>query len=59
MNGTTAPLHLQIDRLVIDAGALGANGLPRDIDAMLGWMRDYRPANATKWLSEKRTRELR
>ncbi len=25
-----------------------------DIDAMLAWMRGYRPANADKWLEEKR-----
>ncbi|MBB1471879.1 TIGR00730 family Rossman fold protein [Luteimonas sp. MC1782] len=30
-----------------------------DIDAMLAWMRDYRPAQASKWLDEKRSRELR
>lgn len=29
-----------------------------DIDAMLAWMRDYQPARATKWLEEKRAREL-
>ena len=30
-----------------------------DIDAMLDWMRAYQPAQATKWLDEKRSRELR
>ncbi|MBB6599392.1 TIGR00730 family Rossman fold protein [Luteimonas sp. MC1825] len=30
-----------------------------DIDAMLAWMRNYRPAQASKWLDEKRSRELR
>ncbi|WP_202842476.1 hypothetical protein [Luteimonas saliphila] len=28
-------LHLHIGRLVVDADALGADGLPRDVDAML------------------------
>lgn len=28
-------LHLHIGRLVVDAGALGADGLPRDLDALL------------------------
>lgn len=31
----------------------------RDMDAMLQWMRDYEPAKASKWLSEKHRRELR
>ncbi|KGM57268.1 lysine decarboxylase [Lysobacter arseniciresistens ZS79] len=30
-----------------------------DIDAMLGWMRAYRPARADKWLDGKRRGELR
>jgi hypothetical protein len=30
-----------------------------DIEAMLGWMRDYEPAHATKWMDEKRRKELR
>ena len=30
-----------------------------DIDALFAWMRDYRPAQADKWLDEKRRGELR
>jgi hypothetical protein len=30
-----------------------------DIDSMLAWMRTYRPANAAKWIDEKRRKELR
>ncbi len=30
-----------------------------DIEAMIAWMRGYRPADATKWMDEKRRRELR
>ena len=30
-----------------------------DIDALMAWMRGYRPARATKWLDEKRRGDLR
>jgi uncharacterized protein (TIGR00730 family) len=30
-----------------------------DIESMIGWMRAYRPADATKWMDEKRRKELR
>jgi len=30
-----------------------------DIDAMLGWMRAYQPAEASKWMDEKRRNALR
>jgi len=30
-----------------------------DIGAMLDWMRAYEPANASKWIDEKRRKELR
>ena len=30
-----------------------------DIDNLFAWMRDYRPAQATKWLDEKRRGDLR
>ncbi|MGJ4802116.1 TIGR00730 family Rossman fold protein [Luteimonas sp. SDU82] len=30
-----------------------------DIDTMLGWMRDYSPASANKWLDEKHRKSLR
>ena len=30
-----------------------------DIEAMLGWMRAYRPADANKWMDEKRRKDLR
>ena len=30
-----------------------------DIDALLAWMRAYKPAQADKWMDEKRRREIR
>ena len=30
-----------------------------DLDALFAWMRDYRPAQASKWLDDKRRKELR
>ncbi|MEO6263433.1 MAG: TIGR00730 family Rossman fold protein [Luteimonas sp.] len=30
-----------------------------DLDALFGWMRDYRPAHASKWLDDKRRKDLR
>jgi len=30
-----------------------------EIDALMAWMRDYTPGQASKWLDEKRARELR
>ena len=30
-----------------------------DIDGMFAWMRDYRPAQASKWMDEKRRKALR
>ena len=30
-----------------------------DMDAMLDWMRAYKPAQADKWMDEKRRREIR
>ena len=30
-----------------------------DIDGMFAWMRDYRPAQASKWMDEKRRKSLR
>jgi predicted Rossmann-fold nucleotide-binding protein len=30
-----------------------------DIDTLFAWMRDYTPAQADKWLDEKRRKELR
>lgn len=63
VDGYWSPLIAMMDRMVEDRflhpGQREDLWTGRDIDAMLGWMRDYRPANASKWLSEKRTRELR
>ena len=30
-----------------------------DLDGLLAWLRDYRPAQASKWLDEKRRKDLR
>lgn len=63
VGGYWAPLVAMMDRMVEDRFLHPAQRddlwTGRDIDAMLDWMRGYRPAEATKWLDEKRSRELR
>ena len=63
VDGFYAPLIAMLDRMV-DERFLHAdqrNDLWHGdgIDALFGWMRGYRPAQATKWLNDKRHKDLR
>ena len=61
--GYYQPLIAMMDRMVqerfLHPGQRDDLWAGSDIDAMLGWMRGYEPATASKWLDEKRSRELR
>jgi len=61
--GYYQPLVAMMDRMVeerfLHPGQRQDMWTGDDVDAMLDWMRDYRPAQASKWLDEKRSRELR
>lgn len=61
--GYWSPLVAMMDRMVEDRflhpGQREDLWTGEDIGAMLAWMRSYQPAEASKWLSEKRSRELR
>ena len=63
VDGFYGPLLAMIDRMVEerflhpDQRADLWHG--DDIEGMLRWMREYEPASATKWLDEKRRKELR
>lgn len=63
VEGYYQPLIAMMDRMVeerfLHPGQREDLWTGRDIDAMLAWMRDYTPAEASKWLDEKRSRELR
>ena len=63
VEGYWSPLIAMMDRMVEDRflhpGQRADLWTGRDIDDMLAWMQAYRPAEASKWLDEKRTRELR
>ena len=63
VDGFYTPLIGMIDRMV-DERFLHADQRHdlwhgEDIDTLFTWMRDYTPAQADKWLDEKRRRELR
>ena len=63
VDGFYAPLISMLDRMV-DERFLHADQRRDlwhgdDIEAMLAWMHDYQPANATKWMDEKRRKDLR
>ena len=63
VDGFYTPLIGMIDRMV-DERFLHADQRHdlwhgEDIDTLFAWMRDYTPAQADKWLDEKRRRELR
>jgi uncharacterized protein (TIGR00730 family) len=63
VDGFYAPLVAILDRMV-DERFLHADQRHDlwhgdDIDTLFAWMRDYRPARATKWLDEKRRGDLR
>jgi hypothetical protein len=58
-----APLIGMIDRMVAERflhpDQRADLWYGQDIDTMLGWMRDYMPAQASKWIDEKRRNALR
>ena len=63
VDGFFAPLVAMMDRMV-DERFLHADQRRdlwhgEDLDALLAWMRDYRPAESSKWLDEKRRKDLR
>ena len=58
-----APLVAMMDRMV-DERFLHADQRRdlwhgEDLDTLLAWMRDYQPARSSKWLDEKRRKDLR
>ena len=63
VDGFYAPLIGMIDRMVeerfLHAEQRHDLWHGEDIDALFAWMRGYTPAQADKWLDEKRRRELR
>ncbi len=63
VDGFYAPLIGMIDRMVeerfLHAEQRHDLWHGEDIDALFAWMRDYTPAQADKWMDEKRRRELR
>ena len=63
VNGYYRPLVAMMDRMVeerfLHPGQREDMWTGDDIEAMFEWMRGYRPAQASKWLDEKRSRELR
>jgi uncharacterized protein (TIGR00730 family) len=63
VDGFFAPLVAMMDRMV-DERFLHADQRRdlwhgEDLDALLAWMRDYQPAQSSKWLDEKRRTDLR
>ena len=63
VDGFYAPLIGMIDRMVeerfLHPDQRHDLWHGEDIDTLFAWMRDYTPAQADKWLDEKRRRELR
>ena len=63
VNSFYQPLIAMLDRMVAERflPAVQRHDLWHgdDIDALFAWMRDYRPAQATKWLDGKRHKDLR
>ena len=63
VNGFWQPLMAMLDTMVRERflHAEQRNDLwhGSDIDALLAWMRDYVPAQADKWLDEKRRSQLK
>jgi uncharacterized protein (TIGR00730 family) len=63
VDGFFAPLVAMMDRMV-DERFLHADQRRdlwhgEDLDALLAWMRDYQPAQSSKWVDEKRRTDLR
>ena len=63
VDGFYAPLMAMLDRMVeerfLHADQRRDLWYGDDIGVMLEWMQRYKPADATKWMDEKRRRELR
>lgn len=63
VDGFYAPLIGMIDRMVeerfLHRDQRHDLWHGEDIDVLFAWMRDYAPAQADKWLDEKRRREMR
>jgi uncharacterized protein (TIGR00730 family) len=63
VDGFYAPLMSMLDRMVAERFLHPDQRRDLwhgdDIESMIGWMRAYRPADATKWMDEKRRKELR
>ncbi|MDQ1118789.1 MULTISPECIES: TIGR00730 family Rossman fold protein [Pseudoxanthomonas] len=63
IDGFYQPLIAMIDRMVeqrfLHAAQRADLWHGEEIDALLGWMRDYTPAQASKWIDEKRREALR
>ena len=63
VEGFYAPLMGMIDRMVEERFLHSEQRADLwhgdDIDAMVGWMRAYSPAQADKWMDEKRRKSLR
>jgi len=63
VDGFYAPLLAMLDRMVeerfLHADQRRDLWHGDDIEALLGWMRAYRPADANKWMDEKRRKDLR
>jgi uncharacterized protein (TIGR00730 family) len=63
VEGFYAPLIAMLDRMVeerfLHADQRRDLWHGDDIDAMLGWMRAYQPAQASKWMDQKRRNALR
>ena len=61
--GYWSPLVAMMDRMVeekfLHPGQREDLWVGQDIEAMFAWMRAYTPAQASKWLDEKRSRALR
>ena len=63
VDGFYAPLMAMIDRMVEERFLHPDQRQDLwhgdDLDALFAWMRDYRPAQADKWMDEKRRKSLR
>ena len=63
VEGFYAPLMGMIDRMVEERFLHPAQRADLwhgdDLETMLGWMKDYSPASATKWLDEKHRKTMR
>jgi uncharacterized protein (TIGR00730 family) len=63
IDGFYAPLMAMLDRMVAERFLHQDQRRDlwhgEDLDALFAWLRDYTPAQADKWLDEKRRRELR